>query len=265
MTKRLQPILVVAMILLVPALAFAGANKFAVAKATAQGDMMVVDLVVSNARPLTCLDVPLRYSEGVTLEKVTFDRTRVSYFDFKSAYIKPEERTVFIGLIAQFGTEKRPQLAVGEGTICQLHFRVDDESVAKITIEEAVTEAPNHRLTYVYRSGGRAQAIYPDFAGATFSLSNTGQPWAYALHQNYPNPFNPKTKIAYDLKKAGHVEMHVYNILGQKVTTLVNGHREAGSHEVEWDAAADQAASGVYFYKIKAGEYQATHKMILLK
>ncbi|UCE25273.1 MAG: T9SS type A sorting domain-containing protein [Candidatus Zixiibacteriota bacterium] len=265
MTKRLQPILVVAMILLVPALAFAGANKFAVAKAASQDGKVVVSVVVSNARPLTCLDVPLRYSEGVTLEKVTFDRTRVSYFDFKSSYIKPDERTVFIGLIAQFGTEKRPQLAVGEGEICQLHFRVDDESVSKITIDEAVTQAPNHRLTYVYRSGGRAQAIYPDFAGATVSLSNTGQPWAYALHQNYPNPFNPRTKIAYDLKKAGHVELYVYNILGQKVATLVNGHREAGSHEVTWDAEKDNAATGVYFYKIKAGEYTKTNKMILLK
>ncbi len=60
------------MVLLVPALVFAGANKFAVAKASFGEGKVVVSVEVSNARPLTCLDVPLRYSEGVTLEKVTF-------------------------------------------------------------------------------------------------------------------------------------------------------------------------------------------------
>lgn len=264
MTKRLQPILVVAMVLLVPALVFAGANKFGVAKASAQEGKVVVSVEVSNARLLTCLDVPLRYSEGVTLEKVTFEGTRVAYFDFKSAYMVPEERTVFIGLIAQFSAEKKPALAAGEGEICQLHFNVDDPSVTSITIEALQTKNPNHTLTYVYREDGRARAIYPEFSSATVSLTNPGElPQAYALRQNYPNPFNPTTIISFDMKKAGEVNLAVYNVLGQKVTTLVDGKREAGSYEVEWDASVH--SSGVYFYRLETDEFSKTNKMMLLK
>ena len=264
MTKRLQPILVVAMILLVPALVFAGANSFGVAKASMQGEKVVVSVEVSNARPLTCLDVPLRFSEGVTLDKVTFEGSRVAYFDFKSAYVKPEERSVFIGLIAQFSAEKKPELAAGEGEICQLHFNVDDPSVTSITIEALETKNPNHALTYVYREDGRARAIYPEFSSTTVSLTNPGElPQAYALRQNYPNPFNPTTIISFDMKKAGEVNLAVYNVLGQKVKTLVDGKREAGSYEVECDMNAH--SSGVYFYRLETQEFSKTSKMMLLK
>ena len=264
MTKRLQPILVVAMVLLVPALVFAGANKFAVAKGSAQEGKLVLDVAVSNARALTCLDVPLRYSEGVTLEKVTFEGTRVGYFDFKSAYIVPEERSVFIGLIAQFSAESKPDLAAGEGAICQLHFTVDDPSITSVTIEALQTKNPNHTLTYVYREDGRSRAIYPEFSSTTVSLTNPGElPQAYALRQNYPNPFNPTTIISFDMKKAGEVNLAVYNVLGQKLFDLVNGKREAGSYEVECDLSMH--SSGVYFYRLETGDFTKTRKMMVLK
>ncbi len=88
-------------------------------------------------------------------------------------------------------------------------------------------------------------------------------PDAYALHQNYPNPFNPSTKISYAVPKAGNVQLAIYNTLGQKVATLVNEVVTAGQHEVTFDA--HNLASGVYFYRIAAGSYTATMKMMLLK
>jgi len=93
-------------------------------------------------------------------------------------------------------------------------------------------------------------------------------PMAFELQQNYPNPFNPSTTIGYELGKGGHVTLTVYNILGAVVTTLVDEYQGAGSHRVEWngnDANGRTVSSGVYFYKISAGEFSETKKMMLMK
>ncbi|MCB9088748.1 MAG: tandem-95 repeat protein [Calditrichae bacterium] len=94
------------------------------------------------------------------------------------------------------------------------------------------------------------------------------QPLQYALEQNYPNPFNPETIIKFQLPAAGRVTLAVYNILGQKVRTLVNERREAGFYEAVWngrDERGGQLASGIYIYHLRAGSYQQVRKMIFLK
>ena len=88
-------------------------------------------------------------------------------------------------------------------------------------------------------------------------------PKAFRLYQNYPNPFNPKTVINYELPVANDVELSVYNLLGEKVETLFAGQQHAGAHQVQWNAAG--YASGIYYYYLKAGLYQESRKMILLK
>ena len=85
----------------------------------------------------------------------------------------------------------------------------------------------------------------------------------FALYQNYPNPFNPQTIINYELPTMTNVELNIYNLLGQKVVTLVSGKQKAGHHHVEWDASG--FPSGVYFYRIKAGTYTDIKKMLLVK
>jgi hypothetical protein len=88
-------------------------------------------------------------------------------------------------------------------------------------------------------------------------------PAAFALEQNYPNPFNPTTIIRYALPQARRVRIEVYNTLGQQVAQLVNGDQEAGYHEVQFDSSG--LASGVYFYRLQAGTYVETRKLLLLK
>ena len=88
-------------------------------------------------------------------------------------------------------------------------------------------------------------------------------PRIFALNQNYPNPFNPVTMINYQIPMINDVELSIYNILGQKVATLVNERKQAGYHQVEWDASG--LASGIYYYRIEAGEFQDVKKMILIK
>lgn len=93
-------------------------------------------------------------------------------------------------------------------------------------------------------------------------------PDEYALHANFPNPFNPVTTIRYDLPEASGVSLTVFNSLGQKVATLVRKQQEAGVHKVTWDgsdARGQQLSSGMYFYRLKAGDFQETRKMILVK
>jgi hypothetical protein len=88
-------------------------------------------------------------------------------------------------------------------------------------------------------------------------------PRFYALHQNYPNPFNPSTIISYDLPSKEHVSLRVYNILGQKVASLVNGVQEAGYKSVKFTVA--DLPSGVYMYRLTAGNFIDTKKMLLLR
>jgi len=90
-----------------------------------------------------------------------------------------------------------------------------------------------------------------------------GVPKEYNLAQNYPNPFNPTTKIRYSLPHLSDVSLIVYNILGQEVITLVNEQQPAGNYEVSFDAT--NLTSGIYLYKIQAGEFVETKKMVLMK
>ena len=85
----------------------------------------------------------------------------------------------------------------------------------------------------------------------------------YLLEQNYPNPFNPATTIQFTLQHSGFVRLRVYDILGDEVTTLVSAEFPAGPHLVRWDAS--NRPSGVYFYRLEAGAYVETRKLILLR
>ncbi|MCW8994886.1 MAG: T9SS type A sorting domain-containing protein [Psychromonas sp.] len=90
----------------------------------------------------------------------------------------------------------------------------------------------------------------------------------YDLYQNFPNPFNPSTTISFELPVREMVELNIYNSLGQEVRSLIDNEFTAGTYQVKWNGLDDsgrEAPAGVYFYKIQAGNFQATNKMLLLK
>ncbi len=94
------------------------------------------------------------------------------------------------------------------------------------------------------------------------------KPTAFELYQNYPNPFNPSTTMRYNLPKAGQVSLKIYNTLGQEIRTLVNGVRPAGTNEIIWDGknnSGNSVSSGIYLYRLKAGNFTLTKKMTLMK
>lgn len=95
------------------------------------------------------------------------------------------------------------------------------------------------------------------------NVSEEPLPYTFSLSQNYPNPFNPTTNIEYELPQAAEVTLSVYSLTGQQVATLANGYQNAGSHSVTFDGAG--LSSGVYIYRITAGEWVLSRKMLLLK
>jgi hypothetical protein len=88
-------------------------------------------------------------------------------------------------------------------------------------------------------------------------------PSSYSLSQNYPNPFNPSTKITYQLPKSENVRVTVFDLLGREVAVLVNEFKTAGTYNIEFNAS--QLSSGVYLYRIDAGEFKDVKKMVLVK
>jgi flagellar hook assembly protein FlgD len=99
-------------------------------------------------------------------------------------------------------------------------------------------------------------------------VSNDAVPDEYTLLQNYPNPFNPNTFIRYEIPKDGFVTVKIFNMLGQEVTTLFSGITKAGRYTLNWDGTdgnGKQASSGSYIYRMSAGEFIKSKKMILIK
>jgi len=98
--------------------------------------------------------------------------------------------------------------------------------------------------------------------------SSESRPQRFSLSQNYPNPFNPRTSIRYALPQDAHVRLTIYNLLGQKITTVVDEPQSAGFKAVWWDgkdAEGDEVASGVYFYRLMADKFSEVKKMMMVK
>ncbi len=146
-------------------------------------------------------------------------------------------------------------------------------------------ESPSENIGIVYNYNG-------DYPASAFELTNgmavkfttdppeiiSGVPESepakllvpndYVLDQNYPNPFNPTTTVRYGIPQPGNVKLILYNVLGQRVATLVDGVREAGYHHVIWDGRDHNGiscAAGIYFYRLDSGEFHGSRKMVLLK
>jgi len=167
------------------------------------------------------------------------------------------------------------------GVIATLQLKVDDAAPDYlVTIDASETDLSFEangqtfsrwdRLEFADDTGG--SAIIPSFSPALINIQNAtdikdGQndnlPQSFELSQNYPNPFNPATTISFALPTKSKVRLEVFNLLGQKVISLVQSEMEAGYHEVTWNAG--QVPSGVYFYRLVTDDKSLTRKMMLLK
>ena len=126
---------------------------------------------------------------------------------------------------------------------------------------DAATYYPRHLLP-------NADSVYTGVKWIEGSTEEENKPTAFLLSQNYPNPFNPVTNFKLSLPKASHVKMEIFNIVGQKVRTLLDDDMRAGVFVVDWngkDERGVEASSGVYFYRVVAGNFSDIKKMVLLR
>jgi hypothetical protein len=176
----------------------------------------------------------------------------------------------------QFGASETVAFSTGSGWI-------SIEPLSGIVAADGSTDITLTVDASAISTGNYSAFIYvmsndPD-DGSVFiplSLSVTGMgshdeallPKEFALHQNYPNPFNPRTRVRYDLPDNENVTIIIYDLLGRQVKQLVDSYQEAGFKSIIWDATNDfgkPAAAGVYLFKIQAGDFIQTKKMVLLK
>ncbi len=139
-------------------------------------------------------------------------------------------------------------------------FKPDDGNIISVVVDTFTVMNPTN-----YHAAPIEQFTFDILNAIVTNISEESLniPKEFTLSQNYPNPFNPSTKIEFTLPKPEEVKIKLYNTLGQRVEILLNQHMKAGYHEIEFFAR--NLSSGIYFYRIEAGEFQDVKKMILLK
>ena len=179
-------------------------------------------------------------------------------------------RTATDSMVAKVTVTYTPaQLAAAgvtdETTIVLFRYNASDSTWSKLTTTVDATANTAMATTNAFSTWSLTSAI--PTAIAEPGISSVG-PLTFILDQNAPNPFNPDTRIRYSVPKSAQVHLVIYNLLGQKVRTLVDQVQTAGTYEVIWNGLNVQGqsvSSGIYLYRITSGDFQENKKMTLLK
>ncbi len=158
----------------------------------------------------------------------------------------------FVALLDEFGSDYQYH----KTTLTQLMAELQSAEWDDPGVLSAGNSQPDRAADVL----GRMEAV---LSGGGSDRMRESVPTTFELCQNYPNPFNAVTEIRFDLPETVNVELTIFNTLGQKVATLVNESRAAGAYRVEWNGS--NVASGVYLYQLKAGNFNQTRKLMLLK
>ena len=149
------------------------------------------------------------------------------------------------------------------GTRIPLDFSLHDSDVANVSDGVMSLSPNNNDATHHNPSKWIHTWIGDRDTPVGVEEAPIGAPMEYSLSQNYPNPFNPTTKIKYSLRATGHIKIELFNTMGQKVRTLVDEVKPAGIYTL--DVAANNLPTGIYLYRIQAGDFKQTKKMLLMK
>ncbi len=205
--------------------------------------------------------------EGMLADKNTwpgFSLNEATIYNEDPGFVnEPDKRAEFVDFNAKFLTKPYPTVDI----IFDWDWLGDD--VEPFGITWPIAEDLSYTNTTLLTAGDDGLPLgdlnwYPEIISAVNDESKTATVHSFELRQNYPNPFNPSTTIHYNLLKESKVKLAVYNVLGNKVKTLVDNKKiSAGLHSVTLNAK--DMPSGVYFYKLEAGNHSITKKMLLVK
>ncbi len=251
------------------------------------GDSVVLaDLYIFNdAQDLASAGVGFAwFSDSLVLDSGVFTAEALAAFDFtrfmyyKNNIDSSNEYGYFQFCGARMASSGLAMNPSGRTHVATYYFHVTgldiDDTLTTIT-DSAFSGATVTKFTSTVSSLDQYIPVWEgdvkvyDYTSGVDDDDPENLPTKFELRQNYPNPFNPTTKIEYDVAKKSHVRLDVFNVLGQRVTTLVNEEKEPGNLEVYWSGTNDggnKVASGVYFYRLTADdELIETKKMMLLK
>ena len=243
-----------------------------------QGEAVSVDIVLTPIEEVTVfgLDAYVQYDPDVFhVPEIEDYLTPPDAFgwavdDVDMKYDTSEVLDTLFAIMYSKGTNYGPGWPILEASVpYRLTFTVKDDAPV------GPTEL-SFRSQFANLFDEQLQPVIVNVNGITFSIERTGVidldspslPSEYKLSQNYPNPFNPETEIRYQLPEAGLVRLDVFNILGQRVSTLVDEMQDAGYKAVKWNGRDDwglDLPSGIYFYRVKVGAFSASRKMVLTK
>ena len=241
----------------------------------APGEHVAVDVSLYNEKNVSAVSLALDYGpQYLTFDSASFIATRGEAAMTKSVQFNSSEKKLWT--LLTYG-EVSP-LAPGTGVLTRLYFTADD-AAPETDVEIDTTTYFSIANTYVNLTAAEGSLQFTpffDYGLVQIRLSTdvnditdeSNLPTQYSLAQNYPNPFNPTTIIEFGLPTAGDVRLDVFNILGQRVTTLVDQFLPAGVHQVTFNGKTDSGrplASGVYFYRLSADGFTESHKMVLVK
>ncbi|HVP07082.1 MAG TPA: T9SS type A sorting domain-containing protein [Candidatus Acidoferrum sp.] len=236
----------------------------------------------NNNVPFAIMRVPLKFvSPALTLDSVTFSPVIADSGFGASYYADNVAKTVNLVILAPFESPV-PTLNVVNLDFAEMFFHVATSPTPQVVPVDSINKDSlvvvlgdtvhiTTRIEIADNTGSGSGVFFPGFnAGQVRILVPTSVnedhnllPSQFSLAQNYPNPFNPSTVISYSLPRSSQVLLEVFNVLGQKVVTLVNGRMEAGVHEVVFDAL--RQPSGIYFYRLTYDGGSDTKKMLLVK
>jgi photosystem II stability/assembly factor-like uncharacterized protein len=159
-------------------------------------------------------------------------------------------------------------IASGYGTDGARVWKSTDLGVTWASMNAPLINANADCRNFVFLSASKGFVVGNQFVAKYVGPTGVAEqqatvPKEFALQQNYPNPFNPTTMIGYQLAKASYVNLTVYDILGREITTLVDRYQPAGTYQVPFNGA--HLTSGVYFYRLRAGEFTSTKSLVLAK
>lgn len=239
----------------------------------APGELAAVPVYLHNNNiELASLTVPLKFSSvDLSVDSISFAGSLLKPTMSPLIDINNGER--FVRFTYYPGSQV---ITETDGLLATIYFSVDgsapEQSVAIDSINKLEYAGPPALWTRVeVADTSGVNLFFPDFTSGTVVVHNPldvddnllTMPNQLELKQNFPNPFNPSTTIAFALPERSHVNLTVYNILGQEVEILVNETMNPGVYEVNWEAS--EKASGVYFYRLTFKDKVLTKKMALLK
>jgi hypothetical protein len=240
-----------------------------------------VKVYLNNSQGMAGASIPLSFASvgsDIKCTGISWEGSRVSHFALYPQ-IDNDKKMVMLGMIRDLGDNISDVLPAGSGLIATLYFSSEKNPCQpELKITSWPLSAGKLYFSMMDEKGNsicskqvKEQAIaipQIDNDGESNPVLENNKAAAFKLERNFPNPFNPETVIKFNLPEASKVSLNVYNVLGQVVRTLVNEELPSGVHSVIWDGKNAQGfnvSSGVYFYRIKAGDFESTMRMTLLR